>query len=170
MTKNLIDISYRNLAPVSLKIDSGLWGYLDDQESSVSKTPFQTHLKSYFYITTPNGFKRKLHEPYDPILGIILPRRDTSIINMDNIVSFVMHGVEELTQYGLSPDNSRLVTNRRNISVDAPFETVLIPNSNGSLDMLLHAEYYRHQNAVWQFMEEKGYDPNQFFSRSKFYK
>ncbi|MFP4402571.1 MAG: hypothetical protein ACLFPL_05070 [Candidatus Nanoarchaeia archaeon] len=165
-TSNLVDISRRNLSPVSLKTETGLWEDLLSDDCNISTTLPLPNLRRHIYITTPHGLVRRLHESEEPVIGIVLPRRYTTLFNTDNVISFMLHGIEDIKDYKLF---NKVVINRKDLKVKSPFETISIQNKNGTLDVLLPAESHRNQDAVWSFMREKGYCPGQFFSIDRFY-
>ena len=98
--------------------ESGLWGNqiedVDEEDNfNVSRTPLQPHLRDFLYITTLSGFERGSHIAKQPILGIILPKRNINLSSMDNILGFVMHDVEDIRDYNLVPHRNIPITGRR---------------------------------------------------------
>lgn len=157
-----------NRAKLNLNFSRGFWRYDEmDCDQNLSKTPLQEHLQDYFYFTTPNGFKRNLHTPKKPLLGIILPRIDTTWV--DEVSYVVLHGVEDIKDYELNPYRNRIISNKRNWKSQHFGESVSIKNSNCLEEVILPAENIEHQKAIWRFMTEKGFNPDQFFSVDPFY-
>ena len=119
-SSRLYFLPQENQRSICLKTqEGGFWGNqiedVDEEDNfNVSRTPLQPQLRDFLYITTLSGFERGSHIPKQPILGIILPKRNINLLSMDNILGFVMHDVEDIRDYNLVPHRNIPITSRRN--------------------------------------------------------
>ncbi|MCH8519780.1 MAG: hypothetical protein LAT82_03415 [Nanoarchaeota archaeon] len=118
ITSKLYFLPHEHQRSISLKTENGgLWeniDYVEEDSFNISKISLQPQFRDFIYITTLSGFEKASHRPKHPILGIILSKRFVDVMQMDNILGFVMHDVEDVKDYCLNPHRNTQINSRRN--------------------------------------------------------